>query len=563
MKKFRLEISIVSILFFFITLLLWGVFKGLFEYLPFVISCLFLVVFILTIFVGRKFKSENGSSYLHEKYAPKYFAKALLSSIVGIAVIIGLAILLNKPRFSTTFDVTQNKVNSLSDASLKFLKSLKSKVNIICIPSPDPNENYCENNANLVDLYARASQEIQNLGQINLTDQELLQSVQPSGFARLVIFTDDNKNEVTGKINEKSLTNAIVNLVKFKKKVYFLSGHGEPSLGRSSNDHSYADFVESLKAKSYESIDWGVNRGDFPKDAQLVVAGSNHIPYGKGVEDILTRFLARGGRLILTVNPFKEQGLEALYSKLGIALAPDILTLDTKSPIGEQVAKQSLGLPPVLVSSFSYQSPITSIIAQSYQSNAIMFVDGARSLKKKERSSVDGLSVNSTDIMDAVAAVSLKVTPSQRNKLDPAKPLFLKSLKASQGSGSYPVAMSVTIDKASLLDPSFKMKDSKNKKDASLDGREANQDSSEVVVFGFSLAGKYSKPGSINSILLPLTVAHLYRDKELIAIPERDNEPKPFNLSMNPGAYVLFFSGLLPLLTAILGLFIWMRRRSA
>ena len=58
---------------------------------------------------------------------------------------------------------------------------------------------------------------------------------------------------------------------------------------------------------------------------------------------------------------------------------------------------------------------------------------GARSLKKKERSSVDGLSVNSTDIMDAVAAVSLKVTPSQRNKLDPAKPLFLKSLKASQG----------------------------------------------------------------------------------------------------------------------------------
>ena len=171
--------------------------------------------------------------------------------------------------------------------------------------------------------------------------------------------------------------------MKFKKKVYFLSGHGEPSLGRSSNDHSYADFVESLKAKSYESIDWGVNRGDFPKDAQLVVAGSNHIPYGKGVEDILTRFLARGGRLILTVNPFKEQGLEALYSKLGIALAPDILTLDTKSPIGEQVAKQSLGLPPVLVSSFSYQSPITSIIAQSYQSNAIMFVDGCSFFEEK------------------------------------------------------------------------------------------------------------------------------------------------------------------------------------
>ena len=96
-----------------------------------------------------------------------------------------------------------------------------------------------------------------------------------------------------------------------------------------------------------------------------------------------------------------------------------------------------------------------------------------------------------------------------------------------------------------------------------LDGLEANQDSTEVVVFGFNLAGKYSKPGSINSLLLPLSVAHLYRDKELIAIPEREHEPKPFNLSRNPGAYILFFSGLLPVLTAVLGLFIWMRRRSA
>jgi len=563
MKKFRLEISIVSILGFFITLLLWDVSAGFFEFLPYVMCSVFLIIFLMTIFVGRQFKADNASGYMHEKYAPKYFAKALFSSIVGIAVIIGLAVLLNKPRFSTTFDVTQNKVNSLSDASLKFLKFLKSKVSIICIPSPDPTESYCDNSTNMIQLYAKASQEVEDLGQVDLANHELLQRVQPSGFARLVLFTTDNKSELTGKINEKSLTNAIVNLVKFKKKVYFLSGHGEPSLGRSSNDHSYADFVESLKVKSYESIDWGINKGDFPKDAQLVVAGSNHIPYGKDVEDILTRFLARGGRLILTVNPFKEQGLSLLYDKLGIALAPDILTLDKKSPLGKQVSKQSLGLSPVLVSNFSYQSPITSIIAQSYQTNAVMLVDGARTLKKKERSSVAGLTVKTTDIMDAVSAISLKITSSQRNKLDPSKPLFLSALKANQGHGSYPVAMSVNIDKASLLDPSFKKKDKAGGQEGSLDGREANQDSSEVVIFGFNLSGKYSKPGSVNSLLLPLSVAHLYRDKELIAIPERENEPKPFNLSRNPRAYILFFSGLLPVLTAVLGLFIWMRRRSA
>jgi hypothetical protein len=93
--------------------------------------------------------------------------------------------------------------------------------------------------------------------------------------------------------------------------------------------------------------------------------------------------------------------------------------------------------------------------------------------------------------------------------------------------------------------------------------KEAAQDQSEIVIYGFSLVGPYSKALPISEELLPLTVAHLYQDQELVSIAPRDFTPKQFNLSRNPGLWLPLFAGILPLFTAIAGLLIWVRRRSA
>ena len=47
------------------------------------------------------------------------------------------------------------------------------------------------------------------------------------------------------------------------------------------------------------------------------------------------------------------------------------------------------------------------------------------------------------------------------------------------------------------------------------------KDKSEIVIYGFSLVGTYSKTVPISEELLPLTVAHLYQDQELVTIPTK------------------------------------------
>jgi hypothetical protein len=85
----------------------------------------------------------------------------------------------------------------------------------------------------------------------------------------------------------------------------------------------------------------------------------------------------------------------------------------------------------------------------------------------------------------------------------------------------------------------------------------------EMVVFGFDLASKFERAPAANLHLLPLAVAHLHRDKELVSIPHKDTAPKQFKLERNPGSFVALFAMILPVITALAGFYIFMRRRSA
>ncbi len=472
-----------------------------------------------------------------EAYAPKYFAQAIISGIVSIAVIVSAAAILNKDNFSKNIDFTTNKVNSLSDESVKFLTSLTEQIQIICVPGPNSLDNYCDNSSDLINLYSKNSKNIVNLGILNLANKALLQKIQPSGFSRLIIMTDNNKNELDGTITENKITNALINLIKFKKAVYFLSGSGEPNL-ISQEGRSYSDVVASLQSKAYEVREWNAKQGDLPLDARVLVAGDNMIPYNKEIETMLLKFVARGGKILLIVNPHREQGLNHFYSSIQLKLSDKLLTLNINSSLGQQIAKQNLLHPPVIVSNFSQSSPITKVISQVYGAQAVMPVDGGRPIEILKDTSTSQKN-HATVLMSAYSAAPVTLTPEQRNKIDLKKPFSFSPDKNFDPNMSWPLAVDVAIN------------------------GDTPKTNSEVVVYGFSLVNPYSKSVPISEELVPLTVAHLYQDQELVSIPPRDMGPKQFNMSRNPGAWLLLFAGFLPVVTAIIGFLIWMRRRTA
>ena len=167
-----------------------------------------------------------------------------------------------------------------------------------------------------------------------------------------------------------------------------------------------------------------------------------------------------------------------------------------------------------------------------------MPVDGGRPIDVL-KDSTDTSKTHTTILMSAYSAAPITLSPEQRNKIDLSRPFPMNPDKNFEPDRAWPLAVDVNID------------------------GDTPKNNSEVVVYGFSLVNPFSKSVPISEELVPLTVAHLYQDQELISVPPRDIGPKQFNLSRNPGAWLPLFAGFLPITTAFIGFLIWMRRRAA
>jgi hypothetical protein len=579
MRKYSLEFSIGLIFVALVVGLLFTTLAEIAGFLPYVLlgACLAGLAFFLIPWSGQSGEDGEGG---REKYAPKYFAQALLTSLVGVAIIIAAAAMLNRERFSTTFDVTQRKVNSLSDETTKFLSSLQDDVAVYCIPSANPAERYCEENAYLRGLYGEKSQKLKH-GAVDLRDMATMAQVQPAGYSRLVLMSKENRSEIVGEITESKLTNGLINLVKSKKTIYFLTGNGEPP-SSFEGQKNYANQVEILKSRAYEVKEHNIVDGPLPEDAHLVIAGSATVAYNTIVENELRRLLARGGRLFLTLNPYRTIGMNKLFSDLGIELSSTLLINNRgATSLGAQLAQLAPMRPPVVVGEFSQSSPITNVLSPRY----IALADGAWPFTFKDVTD-DVFKVKHTQLASAFHAAPVTLTDEQRNSLQLNGPLAVEPDPGFDPAATYTIALQTVIEHPERLAEGLPQAtvalagdrasdlavgEDANKTDEAAadkkDGDEATSDkketTAEVVLLGFELAGEYERAAPANAQILPLAVAHLHRDQELISIPTKDFAPRQFQLDRNPGAYLILFAGMLPLAMALAGFYVWMRRRAA
>ncbi|MCA2961649.1 MAG: hypothetical protein IOD12_15475, partial [Silvanigrellales bacterium] len=369
---------------------------------------------------------------------------------------------------------------------------------------------------------------------------------------------------------------------KTKKTVYFLVGSGEPSTGMDGGGKSYAQMAELLKNRAYEVKEHNITAGDLPSDAMLVVAGSASVPYGPVVENMLRRVLARGGRVFLTVNPYRDPGMPKFFEDVGVKLEDTLLVNNRgATPLGAQLAQLDQMRPPMVIGEFSRESPLTSV----FTPRDIALADGARPLSFLTKDAGEGgLKLKHTVLMSGFHAAAVPVSYEERNKLSLDGPLNLALPADFDAKQTFTVGIDVEIENPKKLAeglPAATVAMSEGGTlgtDAAKDGdkpvdpaaaqaKDAAADTAaqtaELVVLGFDVAGRYEGAAPANAQILPLAVAHLYRDKELVSIPTKDFAPKAFNLEKNPGSFLFLFSGFLPIATLLTGFYIWMRRRSA
>lgn len=420
------------------------------------------------------------------------------------------------------WDVTEEKLNSVSEQTEKIAKSLNSELSVKGF--------FTENNAEeaageqrfkaLLKLYEEENSLIksQTINPVKRPDLAQQFNVQTAGT---IVLEYKGKKSTLNDVSEEALTNAIVKITRDRNKViYFMTGHGELDLDEN-RESGASDFKRALEDSSYEVKKFNfVEAKAIPGDAEVLAVLGPSQPLLKPEMDALFEFAKKGGKLLLAADPDKNHNLGELTEKLGVHLK--------KNYIVDQVG-QLVGASGAMAIGMSYST--SSDITKSFKGNMMTGFFISSSVKKDEKAP-------STLRYDEI----VKSSPGSFSKqsLSSGEVKFNKETD-EQG----PLAIGITVQ-GTLGDGADKKEFS-----AAIFG---DSDFFSNQVFKFQL----NKDLAVNS------AAFLAKDSELISI--RPKVAKGTQLAItDTQAKLLLFGFLIPLPIVFFGTGVttWLRRRNA
>ncbi|WP_428266276.1 Gldg family protein [Haliangium sp.] len=137
--------------------------------------------------------------------------------------------------------------------------------------------------------------------------------------------------ELDGKVNA-----ALLQVVRQRRIAYMTVGHGElndelGTWGFGDGGSQTGQIERRLRALNYDVETLGLVEGvagEIPEDADLVLVMAPREPLPDATLDALDRYLARGGKLLMALDPESKATLGPLEKRLGVRFAPAPITDD-------------------------------------------------------------------------------------------------------------------------------------------------------------------------------------------------------------------------------------------
>ena len=154
------------------------------------------------------------------------------------------------------------------------------------------------------------------------------------------VDTDIEKARKGSKLRnfDREVNSQLLKLVRDKRKAYVMTGHGEmtdpdsipPMLKGSVPERRTTVFKKRLGDLNYEVKDLGLIdlAKDVPEDATIVLMLAPTVPLMPAEWAALSRYLDKGGRLMIALDPKADPSLGELEGKLGLKYNPGSLTDD-------------------------------------------------------------------------------------------------------------------------------------------------------------------------------------------------------------------------------------------
>jgi ABC-type uncharacterized transport system involved in gliding motility auxiliary subunit len=289
----------------------------------------------LTAWGGIGSREELGSLLGHRRGEIALYSIGVITALVMVAYLAA--------RFPVRLDMTENKVFSLSPATVNMLKRLDKPVHIVFF-----HDRMMRDTAEIYELMARETDKIT----VEFYDpmlnpaQARMRGVE---FAGTAIYESEGRKLTVNGPTETDIANGILRVSQgVQQTVCFLDGHGEPDpFSLESHDHTEGDAGHShglgsklvlherhgiakarhgLEAMNYvvEKVSLLQGTNDLARCEVLVIAGPKTMLLPAEVKAI-DRYLLDGGNALFMLDPFVRTGLEPVLLEFGIVLDDDIV----------------------------------------------------------------------------------------------------------------------------------------------------------------------------------------------------------------------------------------------
>ena len=239
------------------------------------------------------------------------------TAVLTIAVLAILAILnFLGFRHHKRWDVTSEKLYSLSDQTRKIVSELQEDVKIIKFDKQDDLE-LKDRMEEYRNLSSRITYE-------RIDPQEKPEIAKQYNISRMgeTIVAAGDRVERPQETSEQALTNAIIKATRDTlKKICFVEGHGEKRLSSTNEAEGYGLMDQLLKSENYETKTVNlVSANQVPSDCDvLVLAGPKQSLFPQEVS-MIGKYLEEGGKVMMLLDPDVETNTADLLKTWNIEL---------------------------------------------------------------------------------------------------------------------------------------------------------------------------------------------------------------------------------------------------
>jgi len=460
---------------------------------------------------------------------------AITSSLVVLGIIVAVNYL--GARENKRWDLTASKSYTLSDQTRKLLAGLDAPMKVIVFAKQTEFDRFRQQMLEYEYLSKKVTAEYVDPDRKPTVAKEY--GIQTYNTIALVY---KGRTERVVSDSEQDIANGIIKVVTGEqKKVYFVQGHGEHD-SAGSDRSGYSAIATSLGHDNY-AVDKLVlaQQTDVPADASVVVIAGPRTDVFPSEADALRRYLQKGGKLLLMLDPPEKADAAALTNLVALAhdwgiTVNDDLVVDM-NPVGQFIgtdASVPVAAPPYPPSAITDQFDLVTAFPLA---RSVTPTSGGVNGHNAQTFLQTGGQSWSTDAKRVMAT-------RQIGKFDEAK-----------GDKRGPVSIGAFVS-AQPADQQAAVP-AKNDK-----GEPKQKPETRVAVVGDSdFAANYALGIQGNRDLFMNVVSWLAQQENLIAIRPREPEDRRLTMNESQRRNVMLLSLLIPVLIFGTGVYTWWRRR--